>query len=217
MAVVPRLLPSEPVRQRRAALVVSAALIVWISLLGVPWRDNTSPSVSLIAQTLRLTRPGERVVDLKGEMLFRRRATYCVFEKITKRGIAKGRLQDTIASDVLRTGAMVAIPDNESFPRQGRAFLDRNFVRVGAVRVAGVIVSSSSFRIEVPGDYSVIAEHGVFHGLLDGTPVRGPRALTAGIHTLDATTSAGRCAVIWQRAAAYGLSPWEFAPAPSPR
>jgi len=210
VAIVPLLLPSDPIRQRPVTFAVAALQVLWLVQLSTPWRDGTAPSVELLAQATRLTSPRESVIDLKGEMLFRRRATYYVLEKITKRGISQGRLRDTISADVLRTGAMVAIPDNESFPRDGRAFLNRNFIPVGAVRVAGLIVPAThSFRIEVPGEYGVVGERGNFRGLLDGTPCLGSRTLAAGMHTLaPATAAAGRYAVVWQRAVARGFSPW---------
>jgi len=205
VAFIPRL------RMARMAPVLLSVELLLLVQLGAPWRDNTAPSVELIAQTMRLTSPAERVVDLKGEMLFRQRATYYVFEKITKRAMSEGRLKDTIAADVLRTGAMVTIPDNDGFPRQGRAFLNRNFIRVGAIRVAGLTVPADQcFRIEVPAVYSVVVEHGNFRGLLDAMPYVHSRYLAAGIHRLEpATAAAGRTAVIWQRAAAQGFSPWK--------
>lgn len=165
--------------------------------------------MALIEQTMKLTTPAESVIDLKGEMVFRRRADYFVFEKITKMKISNGSLPDTIAADVIRTGTMVAVPDNPSFPRNGRAFLRRNFVRVGCLRVAGMIVPRNhTFRIEVPGEYSVVSDRGHFHGTLDGRPYIGPRVLNVGMHTLVASAASGRNAVIWQRAAALGFSPF---------
>jgi hypothetical protein len=207
-AIVPLLLPAGGLPLRRISVAVAALELLRVVQLGTPWRDNTAPSVQLIARTLLLTAPREHVVDLKGEMIFRPRATYYVFEKITKRAITHGRLRDTIAADVLRTGAMVAVRDNESFPRDGRAFLNRNFLRVGELRVAGLMVPcSGSFRIEVPGEYSVVAERGAFHGSLDGTVYRAPRYLAPGTHTLTAATAV-RTSVLWQRAAAQGMTPW---------
>jgi hypothetical protein len=45
--------------------------------------------------------------------------------------------------------------------------------------------------------------------LLDGVPYVQSRDLIAGIHRLEPVTPAsGRTAVIWQRAAAQGFSPW---------
>jgi hypothetical protein len=149
--------------------------------------------------------PNESVIDLKGEIVFRRRAFYYVLERLTKKAISKGRLQDTIAADVLRTHTMVSIPDRPGIPRDGRAFLLRNFVRVGCVRVAGMMVTGGQFRIEIPGQYVLLSDRGDFQGTLDGSAYDGPRFLAAGMHTID---SSQRTAVIWQRAAALGFSPF---------
>jgi hypothetical protein len=207
VATVPMLLPDEG--GRRVAIAIIALELVWIVRLSTPWRNEVIPSMALIEQTIKLTGPAESVVDLKGEMVFRRRAYYYVLEKITKKKISSGILQDTIAADVIRTKTMVAVRDNSSFPKSGRAFLQRNFVRVGCLRVAGMIVPRSrTFRIEVPGEYGIVSDRDDFRGTLDGSPYFGPRFLTEGRHTLVASASANRYAVIWQRAAAIGLSPF---------
>jgi hypothetical protein len=204
-AMVPLLL-----RQQRAAVAFASAELLVIVLLGTPWRDNVSPSTELIAQTMRLTAPTECVVDLKGEMLFRRRATYPVFEKITKRAISRGTLPDTVAADVLRTRTMVVIADNDGLPAAGRAFLLRNFIPIDRLRVAGLIVPpAGSFRIEVPGEYAVVSESGNFRGRLDDVEYSAPRFLGAGVHSLMPDAPNGRHAIIWQRAAALGFSPWQ--------
>ncbi|HEY3051955.1 MAG TPA: hypothetical protein VGK04_01050, partial [Thermoanaerobaculia bacterium] len=137
VATVPLLLPKERGRTPRLAFAIVALELLWIVRLSTPWRNDVVPSMTLVEQALKLTTPDERVIDLKGEMVFRRRAYYYVLETMTKKKISNGRLPDTIAADVIRTRTMVAVPDNVSFPRSGRAFLNRNFVRVGCLRVAG--------------------------------------------------------------------------------
>jgi len=204
-AVVPLLVPKRRRESPQLLFAVLALELFWIVHVSTPWRDHTVPSMTMIQQATALTTPAEPVIDLKGEIVFRRRAFYYVLEKLTKRAISKGRLHDTIAADVLRTHTMVSIPDNPSFPRDGRAFLSRNFVRVGCVRVAGMMVNGREFRIEVPTQYSLLSDHGDFRGTLDGTPYEGPRFLVAGSHTVDASH---RTAVVWQRAAALGFSPF---------
>jgi hypothetical protein len=207
-AIVPLLLPVRRVGPPRLVLAILALELFWIVRVSTPWRNRAIPSMVLIEQAMTLTAPTESVIDLKGEIVFRRRAFYYVLEKLTKKAISKGRLQDTIAADVLRTRTMVSVPDNLSFPRDGRAFLLRNFVRVGCLRVAGMMVTGSSpFRIEIPGQYAVLSEHGDFPGALDGTPYAGPRFLAAGVHTVT-NTGSSRAAVIWQRAAVLGFSPF---------
>jgi hypothetical protein len=193
-------------RWQRIAIAVLAVEVLRIVLTAAPWKDEVTPTTQMIAQTMRLTRPDERVVDLKGDLVFRRRASRFVFEKITKKAIALGRLPDTIADDVKRTHAMVAVPDDASFPRLGRAFLLRNFVQAGSVRVAGMLVNRT-FRIELPGEYSIVSARGPFRGALDGATYTAPRFLAEGTHTI-APATAGPYAVIWSRAAAIGLTPF---------
>jgi hypothetical protein len=197
-----------PRNQTRIMLAIVAAELLGIVDMSVPWRDEVTPSMTLIAEAMRLTSPEERVLDLKGEFVFRRRATYFVFEKITKKKIASGDLRDTIAEDVVRTHTMVVVPDNSSFPQDGRAFLTRNFMQAGALRVAGMIIAPDRpFRIEVPAEYSVVPEHGQFHGSIDGIRYLGPRHLTAGSHTLITTSPGVPIVLMWSRAAILRTSP----------
>jgi hypothetical protein len=74
--------------------------------------------------------------------------------------------------------------------------------------VAGKSVAGNrDFRIEIPGEYAVLSEHGNFLGALDGTRYAGPRFLAASGHTLT-SNGVARTAVVWQRAAALGFSPF---------
>lgn len=207
-AMVPLLVRVPGSGSPRLLFAILSIELFWIIHVSTPWRNHTVPSMALIEQAMTLTTPAESVIDLKGEFVFRRRAFYYVLEKLTKKAISRGHLRDTIAADVLRTHTMVAIPDNPSFPSDARAFLLRNFIRVGCLRVAGKTVTGSrDFRIEVPGQYAVLSERGNFLGTLDGTRYAGPRYLAAGDHILT-NSGAAPTAVIWQRAAALGFSPF---------
>ena len=204
-AAVPLFVPNRRGDSHRLLFATLAIELFWILYVTTPWRNHTISSMTLIEQATTLTTPAESVIDIKGEIVFRRRAFYYALEKLTKKAISKGRIHDTIAADVLRTHTMVSVPDNPSFPPDGRAFLSRNFVRAGCLRVAGMMVTGPEFRIEIPAQYSLVSDRADFHGSLDGTPYAGPRFLAAGIHTIDAPQ---RSAVVWQRAAALGFSPF---------
>ena len=80
---------------RWLAIGTVAVGLFWILRVSTPWRDQRPPANLLVEQTMKLTTPNEFVLDLKGEMLVRRRAFYYVLQKITKRAIAAGRLRDT--------------------------------------------------------------------------------------------------------------------------
>ncbi len=126
--------------------------------------------------------------------------------------IAEGRLRDTFVADIIRSRAMVAVPDNPSFPPATRAFLLHNYVRVGSIRVAGMLLPAiGTLRIAMPATYALVSRHGRFTGMLDGTLYTAPRFLGAGVHTFRSIKPGGS-ALIWQRAAATGLSP--FTPEP---
>ena len=176
---------------------------------GELWRDQTRADIAVIQQTLDLTRPDESVMDLKGETVFRNRAFFYVLEPFTKHRIRSGRIRDSIVADMLRTKTMLVVQDHYSFPRDARRFLRRNFVSVGALRVAGKILHGSWFEIEVPGEYAAVGDRGAFAGTLDGTPYAGPRTLAAGIHTIAPSDG---YAVLWARAAERGLTPFGVPP-----
>ena len=191
----------------RIRQVMGLVLIEVILTLGIGqlWRDQIRADLAVIQQTLDLTRPGETVMDLKGETVFRNRAFFYVLEPLTKRRIRGGSIRDTIVADMLRTKTMLVVQDHYGFPRDTRRFLRRNFVSVGAVRVAGKVVHGPTFEIEVPGEYAVVGDGSAFAGILDGTPYAGPRNLAAGIHTM---APSDRYAVLWARAAERGLTPF---------
>lgn len=191
--------------------VMATVLIEIILIIGVGelWRDQTKPDLAVIEQTLALTHPDETVMDLKGETVFRRRAFFYVLEPLTKYRIRMGKLRDTIVDDMLRAKTMVVVQDHYGFPHRTRKWLNRNFVSVGAVRVAGKMVRGSTFQLEVPANYAMVSEGGAFRGTLDGTAYTGPRDLAAGVHTFSPP---GAYAILWSRAAEMGFTP--FGPPP---
>ena len=115
-------------------LVLAAA---WGSLMVIRaeplWRDGTADERALLADVLRFTHPGDRILDEKGETVFRRRATRLVLEGVTKFRIARGLLPDPIVTDLERTGAHFAVPDSHAFPAEVRRFLDTHFIPLGSI------------------------------------------------------------------------------------
>ena len=199
---------------RRYAIVV-AVEIALVVLFGSLWHNCTGPGIAVVAQTLRLTTPDESVIDLKGETVFRRRAFFYVLESMTKRRMRAGVIRDTIVEDILRTHTMVAAGALRGFPRRARAFLTRNFVAVGAVRVAGEFLDGSrtTFRLQVPAEYAVMGKQTPFTGTIDGRAYTGPLYLAAGEHTISGMRRGELWALVWARAAARGFSPFRIGPA----
>jgi len=207
-----------PVRAAAALALVEAVLVVLAPGLR---QDSPARQAELVREVLRLTRPGETVVDLKGETEFRPRASWYVLEKITRRRMRRGLLQDDIPERLVANATTVAVPDRHLFPPRTRAFLNANFVPTGVVRVAGRWLDPAQagadgaihFQIAIPASYRVVSPDGPVAGRLDGAPCVGPRRLEPGEHVFVPAPGAAtgkRLAVVWARALDRGFSP--FAP-----
>jgi hypothetical protein len=202
----------------------SASIAPWLVLLAVlgiaatiyvdrPWRDATRVRRALVADVLRLTRPTDYVMDVKGEMLFRRRAYYPVLEDVTLARIGKGEIPDGIAQRLVSTRTYVAANDDERFPPAGRRFLLDNYLPVGTLRVAGRLLEvdaagRSQFPLALPGRYVVLAPEGAPLGTLDGQPMTDPRVLEIGSHVVEGAVPGLPLALLWADAAEHGLSPF---------
>ncbi len=195
-----------------AVALGSVLALEWgvLVLKGPVWRDHAAPERALVADALALTGRDDPVLDTKGETVFRRRAFFPVLETITIERLRRGLLPDTVAEDAVRARCYVAAPDSARFPARGRAFLGRNFVSVGALRVAGRLLPgpSSEFEVAVPGPYAVVTARGAATGALDGTVYAGPRELAAGAHEFVAPAGSPPSALVWARAVELGFSPF---------
>ena len=199
--------PGVPGLVRAASLAPAAALaleIAWTQRVESVWqRNDTEHEVSLLSEVLRLTRPGDTVMDLKGETIFRERPFYFALETITQARIADGLIRDDIPERLIATRTPVAVADTPELPQRGRAFLNANYVPLGALRVLGQTLgpqdgsTAAAFEIGVPQRYAVICERGGATGLLDGTPYHGPRELAQGRHTYLGSRSEGRTMLLW--------------------
>ncbi len=224
------------------AMVLVAALLVWfiesrpagigarsvwvLGMLGVveagfvlggrpPWIDGTQREREILGEVLRLTRPGEFVMDFKGESVFRQRAFYYVLEPLTFVRLRRGQITDTVARDVVETKTCVVLNQNRWYPKDAAAFLAENYLAVGRVRVAGRMISRRAqdagqavrFEIQVPGSYVAWADGKVVAGVLDGSPWTQARELAIGPHEFIPEEPHANLAVFWARAAEMGFQP----------
>jgi hypothetical protein len=189
-----------------AAVCALSSVALWY--YADRFENGTAWHYTMMDQALRLTRPGEMVMDLKGETIYRRRPFYYAFEYITRSQIAYGILPDTVASDVVRTRTYVAQADGPMWPPVARAFLNDYFLNVGRLRVAGQWVrKDGTFSIAVPGEYMLLAEWGEARGTVDGTPYTGALTLAEGVHRF---TGEQKVAVMWAPAWRRGHSPFRL-------
>ncbi|HYH05803.1 MAG TPA: glycosyltransferase family 39 protein [Thermoanaerobaculia bacterium] len=188
---------------------VSVAIVLSVLALfyyADRFENHTDWHITMMQQALRLTHPGEMLLDLKGETIYRRRPFYHALENVARTQLAHGLLQDTIPEDVIRTRTYVAQADGPLWPPRGRAFLSENFLNIGRLRAAGQMVrEDGTFSIAVPGEYVVVNEHGEVRGRLDGVPYAGARQLAAGAHRFEGVK---HVAVLWAPAFRRGHSPF---------
>jgi hypothetical protein len=202
------------VRRRYFVMIVASFSIVCLVAVGyyAAWLQNkTREYITMESQLLRLTHPGELVMDYKGEMIYRRRPYYLILEYITRNAIAHGLLKDTVPEDLVRTGCYVAQADGTQWPDRARDFMRAYFVNVGRLRVSGQwLQPDGSFTIGVPGDYVILTKRGHAVGSLDGTPYQGARQLAAGMHRFIGLHACKQVACLWAPAYSRGFSPFHL-------
>lgn len=171
-------------------------MILWVFSHDDGWNSERDYHRQLLREVVRLTEPGDLVLDLKGETVFRPRPTFYALEQVTRDLIARGLIADTAARDVVRRRCYVATRDATFFPPVTRAFLNRHFISVGTLRVAGQRITNGRFTIAVPGPYTIVDA--------DGRPLeRG--IYPAGTHVTKAAVR-GRF-VVWTTALLRGFKP----------
>lgn len=165
------------------------------------FENNTDWHTTMMQQALRLSHPGEPLMDIKGETIYRPRPTYFIYEAITRAQMAKGLLPDTVPEDLVRTRTHVAQADGPMLPPRARGFLSANFLDMGRLRASGQwLQDDGSFTIAIPGEYMIVSERGV---------ARAARFYDAGAYRFMGL-SGERLAVVWAPAVRRGHSPFRL-------
>lgn len=196
------------------------AAIATVELIGIlvtvsPFQDQTVDKIGIIADTLKLTDPGDYVMDSKGETVYRRRAHRFVLEAMTKHRLGLGMIQDTIASELVEK--RVPLATTMRMPHESRNFIKKNYLPIAfRLLVLGKGVRDRkdpagkpcAFDVHVPARYTLTADGGVPSGQLDGTPFTGPRELAIGTHTYIPDGNPGKVVLVWAQAIERGYSPF---------
>jgi hypothetical protein len=180
-----------------------------------PLKQTNQKNVRIIADTLNLTYPGETVLDAKGQTIYRARAYYYVFEQITRERVERGELVDDAPERLIMARTHVVIESHWLTQATAR-FVSQNYISVGAVLVLGKKVfpdkrGQVQFEIVIPAEYIVEAPNGQISGTLDGTEIKGPRELSAGMHVLALNNPVDSVAIVWSRSKEKGYSPFRQA------
>jgi hypothetical protein len=193
----------------RAFAIAAIVCIVSLYHYADRFENNTDWHITMMDQVLRLSHPGEPLLDHKGETIYRRRPFYFAFEIATRTLMSRGIIRDTVAEDVIRSRTHVAQADGAMWPPRGRAFLNENFINLGRLRASGQwIAEDGTFTIAVPGEYVIVNERGEARGVLDGTAYAGARELGAGSHRF--LSGEKKVTVLWAPAFRRGHSPFHL-------
>jgi hypothetical protein len=192
----------------RAFAIAAAVCVASLYHYADRFENNTDWHITMMDQALRLSHPGEPLLDHKGETIYRPRPFYFAFEIATRTLMSRGIIRDTVAEDVIRTRTHVAQADGAMWPPRGRAFLNDNFINMGRLRASGQwIAEDGTFTIAVPGEYVILSERGEVRGVLDGAPYAGARELGTGAHRYVGEKKA---VVLWAPAFRRGHSPFHL-------
>ena len=225
MVVAPALLAAlEELRQRRpqlACIEVAIPACLILSLLAIdidttkPWSDRAEFEEGFLSNTLKLTDPGDYVMDTKGEMIYRSRPFYYALEEMTRWMFKREQIADDIPEQMIAHGVCVAAGNSARYPVRTAKFLKANFIPVSfRVLVAGKIVTPAPtgnptlFEIVIPARYALLGAMGPGRILLDDRPYEGPVFLAAGQHSIQTTAGTGSVAIVWARAIDRGFDPF---------
>lgn len=163
-----------------------------------------------LERILALAKPGEFVMDAKGESVFRQRPIYWVLEGITLERMRNGSIVDDIPEKLTETATKIVVDDR--LPERAREFVRRNYLKIDTnITIAGQMLQidtdgdSARFTIEIEGDYIVVGNAQIAEGRLDGSALQGVRHLARGEHVFE-SARAGTFALVWAPALERGVS-----------
>ena len=182
------------------------------------WKDRTKRETDLLRNVLTVLKPGDYVLDCKGETVFRQRGVRAVYETITKSAIQRGLIVDNAPRRCVETHTcVVATTLIRTFPRDTARFVRRNYLTVtNNLRIAGKELKPLAtnprrceFEVTIPASYEIISPRENVSGTLDGIPYNGARFLAAGWHTFESTSLSHGLILLWAQAVARHFIPFE--------
>lgn len=196
-------------------IFVSAFEIIVILFIAHPWVNQTKETVNNLSEVIKLTDRDDRVIDQKGETIFRPRLYYYILETFTRQRFLRGLIPDNIIEQLINKRCCVSTNEISRFPPDTRKFLWENYVSVGYLRVAGKMLEPSTekrhifkFNVRIPASYVIAGKDRAIKGVLDNSPYTGARFLEAGDHEFISDTDVNEIALIWAKASKRGFSPF---------
>jgi Dolichyl-phosphate-mannose-protein mannosyltransferase len=200
----------QPARTRFAGLAVCGLALIHLVVEGRLWEDGLRDQRELLKDTLKLTRPGDFLMDRKGETIFRRRHVYLVYQHATTRAIEEGRLPDPDPEMLTKTGTAVAIGASMGLTDRMRKFIGKNYMPVGngRLRVAGrsLLFYPENGRLAARAPMMIAGDYVVLRG---DAVVQHTRVPQPGWHDVDLGGEAGPASLFWKPAWDAGFRPVE--------
>ncbi len=196
------------------ALIASTEFVVAFFARPV-WENSGKAQTDLLRATAQLTNPGDFVLDLKGETVFRQRAFAPIWEPLVMERIRRGMIVDNAAQRCVETRACVATKHKDMSTDAAR-FIDQNYLSIGSgLYVCGAFLTpvpdhprEFAFDVVIPVAYKIIARDETVTGKLDGVPYSGARELNPGRHTFTADVVMPELAVLWAQAVDRHFTPF---------
>lgn len=191
-----------------AVCFILGIYMLWESQI---WRNGLDAHQHFLNDVMNLSKPGETILDLKGESIFRPRPVYLAFVLATRKAIADRRIPEEDVYKVARKGTMLASGSGAGFPSDFRRFIKTNYIAVegSAFRVAGQKLKPSQqngqwiarVMICLPGEYVLIR-----NGRYDSSISEPISFANAGEHIVELGNDQPAM-LLWKRAAERGYQP----------
>ena len=208
-----RRLPRPIASSHLAALVCFAILCLvevdWITNILLRKRSPDPIAADRIGEVLRLTKPGETVLDPKGDVVLRPRPIYDVLEVFTMEEYRDQLLTDRIPEQLVAHHTMVAVR-SDRYPERTRRFLHENYLWSGRVLIAGLEVHENAggsfrFKLSLGGSYVFLSKGHLLSGKLNGVPISGRAEMQPGLFEFDPDTADWPVTIQWERAYQAGI------------
>src|SRR5262249_43258292 len=110
---------------RARPALLTAAVVVCLALTTYypnGFRHGTREFTTMMNQVLNLTRPGDYLMDFKGETIYRRRPYYYIFEAIGRREMERHLIPDDVPEKIIAARCYVTQAEGPFFSRRTQKF-----------------------------------------------------------------------------------------------
>jgi hypothetical protein len=204
----------QPIASSRLAASICFAIlclaeVVWCADILFRKRSPDPVAADQIGEVLRLTKPGETVLDPKGDVVLRPRPIYDVLELFTMQQYRDHVLTDRIPEQLIAHQTMVAVR-SDRYPEHTRRFLEENYLWSGQLLIAGKELhetagGASQFHLSLGGSYVFLSNGHLLSGKLNGAPISGKTEMQPGFFEFVPDKGDWPVTIQWERAYQAGI------------